>query len=151
MPKRKVNELTGLALDWAVAKGRGFLEPEENQYVSGPPVPRVALCNGTWCDRWVVRWNPLPDVYYSPDFNPSEKWEIAGPLVDELDMELTSDLGGPGAPSEYLANLSSPLLRPDGSAKWYAVACGPTRLIAICRCYVRAKLGDEIEIPEELA
>ena len=27
---------------------------------------------------------------------------------------------------------------------------GPTPLIAACRCYVASKLGDEIEIPEEL-
>ena len=30
------------------------------------------------------------------------------------------------------------------------MATGPTPLIAAMRCYVRAKLGDEINIPEEL-
>lgn len=39
---------------------------------------------------------------------------------------------------------------------WYAetfegaVADGPTPLIAAMRCYVAIKLGDEVEIPEEL-
>jgi len=28
--------------------------------------------------------------------------------------------------------------------------CGPTPLIAAMRCYVASKLGDEVEIPEEL-
>ena len=31
-----------------------------------------------------------------------------------------------------------------------ADACGPTPLIAAMRCYVASKLGDEVEIPEEL-
>ena len=31
-----------------------------------------------------------------------------------------------------------------------AVALGPTPLIAAMRCYVASKLGDEVEIPEEL-
>jgi len=29
-------------------------------------------------------------------------------------------------------------------------ACGPTPLIAAMRCYVTSKLGEEVEIPEEL-
>lgn len=28
--------------------------------------------------------------------------------------------------------------------------CGPTPLIAAMRCFVASKLGDEVEIPEEL-
>ena len=31
-----------------------------------------------------------------------------------------------------------------------AVALGPTPLIAAMRCYVASKLGDEVEVPEEL-
>lgn len=27
---------------------------------------------------------------------------------------------------------------------------GPTPLIAICHCYVASKLGDEVDVPEEL-
>ena len=42
-----------------------------------------------------------------------------------------------------------------GPEKWCAVADdkeyqGPTPLIAAMRCYVASKLGDEVEIPEEL-
>ena len=31
------------------------------------------------------------------------------------------------------------------------VADGPTPLIAVMRCYVASKLGDEVEVPDELA
>jgi hypothetical protein len=42
-----------------------------------------------------------------------------------------------------------------GSASNYdsidCVAFGPTPLIAAMRCYVISKLGDEVEVPDELA
>ena len=34
--------------------------------------------------------------------------------------------------------------------RFWEVVCGPTPLIAAMRCYVASKLGDEVEIPEEL-
>jgi hypothetical protein len=33
----------------------------------------------------------------------------------------------------------------------YSVATGPKPLIAAMRCYVASKLGDEVEVPDELA
>jgi hypothetical protein len=30
------------------------------------------------------------------------------------------------------------------------IVCGPTPLIAAMRCYVASKLGDEVDVPEEL-
>ena len=43
----------------------------------------------------------------------------------------------------------------DGSG-WYAQVCshtgeGPTPLIAAMRCYVVSKLGEEVEVPDELS
>jgi hypothetical protein len=39
----------------------------------------------------------------------------------------------------------------DNADKPYRVATGPTPLIAAMRCYVVNKLGDEVEVPNELA
>lgn len=47
---------------------------------------------------------------------------------------------------------------PDAGADWRAFAYnkhgthyfGPTSLIAAMRCYVASKLGDEVDVPEEL-
>ena len=56
--------------------------------------------------------------------------------------------GGPIIESEGIALY---LYGPD---KWNAMTekeyQGPTPLIAAMRCYVASKLGDEVEIPEEL-
>lgn len=47
----------------------------------------------------------------------------------------------------------------EGIAAWCAfksmrpeeiAQTGPTLLIAVCRCFVASKLGDEVDIPEEL-
>ncbi len=45
----------------------------------------------------------------------------------------------------------------SGKARWWAqmncrvhTAYGPTRLIAAMRCYVVSKLGEEVEVPDEL-
>ena len=62
--------------------------------------------------------------------------------------------GGPIIEREGIA------LRPNG-ATWVAYAKGklvdivypmegPTPLIAVCRCYVASKLGDVVEVPDEL-
>ena len=70
------------------------------------------------------------DGPYRPDLN----WEQGGLIIEREKIEL------------------DPFM--DGERAWRAskyVACvGPTPLIAAMRCYIALKLGDEVEIPEEL-
>ena len=66
-----------------------------------------------------------PFVRYSTD------WAQGGPLIEKECIALAFD----GFPQGWVAN-----------QKIY----GPTPLIAAMRCYVASKLGDEVEIPEEL-
>ena len=68
-------------------------------------------------------------------FNPSTDWAQGGPIIER---EMIS-------------------VWPWDDVTWKAeeaivfeTARGPTPLIAAMRCYVAAKLGDDIEIPEEL-
>lgn len=66
-------------------------------------------------------------------FKPSTDWSQGGPIIDPV-ITKVEDYGdcwgaeGPDAPEQF----------------------GPTILIAAMRCYVASKLGDEIEIPEEV-
>ena len=93
----KTSELTGAALDWAVAK-----------------------CEG----------NMLAHPY-------STLWQQGGPIIERERIGLT-----------YA----------DSVPSWYATSqqgkrflrLGPTPLIAAMRCYVASKLGDTVEVPEEL-
>jgi hypothetical protein len=61
------------------------------------------------------------------------KWEHGGPIIERERIDLSRAGGGWWA-----------LIAPS------IIISGDTPLIAAMRCYVASKLGDEIEIPEEL-
>jgi hypothetical protein len=128
----KTSELIGAALDWAVAK---IENPEwwDNGYMDGDPEAALDMDDGE-------------------TYNPSTDWAQGGPIIEREGISFR----------QYRNSKSSN----DGI--WYARVCteggtligwyrttghqmiGPTPLIAAMRCYVALKLGDEVEIPEEL-
>ncbi len=67
-------------------------------------------------------------------FEPSTKWSQGGPIIERERIELKDDGG-----TDWLASHNND-----------TVQFGPTPLIAAMRSYVACKLGDEVEIPEEL-
>jgi len=69
--------------------------------------------------------------------HPSTDWSQGGPIIEREEIGIY-----PGATAgRWMAAFYG------AEAEQY----GPTPLIAACRCYVASKLGDEVEIPEELA
>ena len=111
--KMKTAELTGSALDWAVAKCEGY-------------TLNVAFKKSAW-------------IYYSTD------WAQAGPIIERKRISVgweTFDTGDilNGC---WVATVYTP---PQGCEQ----AEGPTPLIAAMRCYVALKLGEEVEVPDEL-
>ena len=113
----KTSELTGLALDWAVAQCE-----EQPVYFHLD-------------DRCLYMGDGLGDWPYAP----SKDWAHGGPLIEREKIDLLSAIKGWQA---YINNNEDdpPLIR----------GIGPTPLIAAMRCYVASKLGDEVEIPDEL-
>jgi hypothetical protein len=92
------------------------------------------------CVGIVWEQGDLDAGHYGPGFAPSSLWSNGGPIIEREKITI------------------------DGKAilgQWMAVICvpdeepwemrGPTPLIAAMRCYVAAKLGDEVEVPDELA
>jgi len=80
----------------------------------------------------------LDGIAYQPlhSYTPSTDWAQGGPIIEREKINLGSVLC-------------------DGREFWTATMYlaeseGPTPLVAAMRCYVASKLGDEIEIPEEL-
>lgn len=67
----------------------------------------------------------------------STDWAQGGPIIERW----VSDLSQRG---EWYAQIQI------NDVPEYAKASGPTPLIAAMRCYVASKLGDEVEIPDEL-
>lgn len=109
----KTNELTGAALDWAVAKCEG-LNPDESGLVE----------IGTFKGRAAS----VP-IFYAP----SQNWAQGGPIIEREEINLWTE--------GYTAWEATS----GGCQEW-----GSTPLIAAMRCYVASKLGDEVDVPEEL-
>jgi hypothetical protein len=63
----------------------------------------------------------------------STNWAQGGPIIERERISITHQVG------RWAAQTDDDLF-----------AYGPTPLIAAMRCYVASKLGDEVEIPEEL-
>ena len=115
----QTSELTGAALDWAVAKCEGL---------------EVSVAHEDW--HW-----------YSTD------WSQGGPIIERERLGLWF--------SEEVHDENGTVLREvcwycetscttDNGDEPYKCDTGVTPLIAAMRCYVASKLGDEVEIPEEL-
>ena len=74
--------------------------------------------------------------YY--DFNPAKNWSQGGPIIErEIDRGMR------------LHKRSVRYFNP-GSYSFEHFMCGDTTLIAAMRCFVASRLGDKVEIPEEL-
>jgi Protein of unknown function (DUF2591) len=80
------------------------------------------------------------DCGYGEVWEPESNWAQGGPIIERENITLRLWDNG-YEPTAYM-----PLGSKEHSL-WYQ---GPTPLIAAMRCYVASKLGDEIEIPEEL-
>ena len=72
--------------------------------------------------------------YLLRDYIPSTNWAQGGPIIEREGIALKRIIDGWRATRDWI--------RYDFIA--------PTPLIAAMRCYVASKLGDEIEIPEEI-
>jgi hypothetical protein len=119
----KTNELTGPALDWAVAK-----------------------CEGRDNDCEMHAGNVLYGRVTSGfiQYKPSTDWAQGGPIVEREEIGIKRN-----APcSDGRQWEASPSITAKGAGGKFGY--GPTPLIAAMRCYVASKLGDEVEIPEEL-
>ncbi len=75
-------------------------------------------------------------------FDPSINWGWGGPIIER--EQLTINYYGFDNPPYWSAQ-SLHLHYPKQFG-----CVGPTMLIAAMRCYVASKLGDEVDVPEEL-
>lgn len=98
---------------------------------------KTADLTGPALDWAVEQCDPVATYPYL-HFRPSTDWSQGGPIIEREMIETTPY--GLHAWDKWQAKIT----RAD------AKATGPTPLIAAMRCYVTSKLGDEVEIPEEL-
>lgn len=124
----KTNELTGTALDWAVA-----LANERN------PIIHKIQCGTNNSPFKFKGYVAIPcgngDCW---TYEPSVKWELAGPIIEREHINISNSLT-----AHWMAFIY------DGVDMLYMID-GQTPLIAAMRCYVASKLGDDVDVPEEL-
>jgi len=135
----KTSELTRHALNSAVAQAEG-------DKVFRPRLGRpddwdkeAYLKDGS-DDRWVVRVeNPTVAWFVDWTYNPSGDWMQGGPIIEWECIGISCIHITGYTPDSW-----------DAKHPQRIYSKGPTPLIAAMRCYVASKLGDNIEIPEEL-
>jgi hypothetical protein len=123
--KIKTSELTGAALDWAVAKCEGV------SFVHGD-------CEYELDGRVFQRGGCSVERRYSTD------WAQGGPIIERKEIGISRN-----APcSKGREWEARPSITAKGAGgRW---GYGPTPLIAAMRCHVASELGDEVDVPEEL-
>ena len=127
--KIKTSELKGSALDWAVAKCEG-----------GYDLRLVSTYGTKTAWQYTMRDeedNLRADHFYLADTSYSTDWQLGGPIIEREDIAVWPDAEEGG----WFASSGG------GRGTDYK---GPTPLIAAMRCYVASKLGDEVEVPDEL-
>ena len=119
--KIKTSELTGPALDWAVALAAGYLQAGSSGYcVLIPNAGPVALPMRAW--------------------SPTTRWAQGGPIIEREVIALIHPKYDCWTAHVYDKRVDDESYTLDG----------PTPLIAAMRCYVASHLGDEVEVPEGL-
>jgi hypothetical protein len=119
----KTSELTGAALDWAVAK-----------------------CENVVNQHFITQWEQGHRNY-------STDWSDGGPIIEREKINVNEKrLVGKSESGHDVDVHKGWRAHINRSAYWMSVKSfeGPTPLIAAMRCYCCAQLGDEIEIPQEL-
>jgi hypothetical protein len=126
--KIKTSELAGAALDWAVAKCEGigvvaWKTPDRDAY--------YVVMSDVFTDKKPTTFYGDPDDTYYP----SVDWAQGGPIIEREKISTQSEYDG-----RWHAHSKA-----TGKNRY-----GPTPLVAAMRTYVASKLGDEINILEEL-
>lgn len=129
----KCNNLTGADLDYAVALCEGWTLDPKGEFAFIFQYPEI-----------------------EGGFNPSTNWKDGGPIIEKHGINVSLRYGSlpPNHVQDSWDAIIKPAFyssgRPGSGVKKEVIASGPFPLIAAMRCYVLSKLGDEIDIPEQL-
>jgi hypothetical protein len=116
----KVAELTNVALDWAVAEAAN-LEYTFDLYVGSDECDAVPLV-----------------IVNGRQWNPTSLWSQGGPIIEREGISINFD--GDGIHTDLT----------DIEGRFFQGFDGLRPLIAAMRCFVASRLGDEVDVPDEL-
>ncbi len=129
--KVKTQDLIGTTLDWAVAQAIGT-KPVYNWRAFGV--------------KHYGAWETDPAFGSAVMLRPySTDWAQGGPIIERGHIHTWTDrkdAAYAGHPDSYWVAEMTEI----GGIWW-----GPTPLIAAMRCFCASRLGDEVEVPDEIA
>lgn len=127
----KTSELIGPALDWAVAHIEGYTLTTDGISMLVKKGDKLLMLGGK------------DAIGYSP----STRWDQGGPLIEEHGIEVFCNVSAEQAARFKEAYPDWRACMNRGRSVHFH---GRTPLIAAMRCLVAAKLGDTVQVPEEL-
>ena len=129
MAEIKVSEVSPTVLNWLVAKCEGYTHLD------------------IWLTTGAITTNQPNRLVLTHRY--ATDWGQGGPIIDQNKIGFLPSDGHRG--SQCCAFIYSPsqhdLAIEDGMT---SICWGTTPLIAAMRCYVTSKLGEEVEVPDEL-
>lgn len=123
--KVKAAKLIGPALNWAVAKCEGKnITLMRNDDGSLFPQP-------VWADG-------IQQLDYD------SSWNLSGPIIEREELKIFKNAAG----ANWVAGRER--LWPDATGLRCQYKHAPTILVAGLRCFVASRMGDEVDVPDEL-
>lgn len=122
----KVSEVSGVVLDWLVAKCEVLPVARHN-------TAAIYLIDTPWADKSRVKW--------IAEYSPTRHWAQGGPIIEREKIGHCWFSDGYSQAHQFDAE-------DEFNSAFYQT--GPTPLIAAMRCYVASKLGETVEVPNEL-
>ena len=148
--KIKVAEASGVVLDWMVAKCEGADNLRRN----------VHRFNNDWILDWPRdQEGKTPRVEYLAEFSPTNSWAQGGPIIAREGIGMLFDAGSACKEPAWFATPDDQQVSHGYEGEnfdpafmvYEADGCyGPTPLTAAMRCYTSSRLGEEVEVPDEL-
>jgi len=152
--KIKTSDLEGIPLDWAVLQ---ILEPSERY----EGIIRDGVLE-LWHSSEIGTHNPTLDRDNKPRFIRArdgvpvflfgcpanvQEWSVVGPIMDDFNIDVDFVEEG-----RFNASLGRAQLVPGlGCGSYsYCGEYGPSRIVAVLRCFVTLKMGPVVEVPDEL-
>lgn len=140
--KIKTKDLTGPALGWAVAKALDRL----GKYIRDELRLGTSVIDIDFDDERRQLAVYVPGRKRDPyvPWAPSTDWAQGGPIIEREQIQLT--------PEGWRWGAYTQIEEGDGD-DIVAIQCveyGSTLLVAAMRCFVASKLGDEVDVPDEL-